>query len=101
MVERPHAGWWISIFLGMGLTTLLAVSGDVYGWWHDHVTGLLPRGLIQLIAVAAWAAHVGEGVAAYRLARRIGPSEDAWGWFVQTTALGFPSFKLLKRRAAG
>ncbi|MFN7956342.1 MAG: DUF4499 domain-containing protein [bacterium] len=99
MVERPHAGWWISIFLGMGLTTLLAVSAGAYGWWHDHVTTLLPRVLVQVIAVAAWAAHLGEGIAAYRLARRLGPTTDAWGWFLQTAALGFPSFRLLKQRA--
>ncbi|MBK7971800.1 MAG: DUF4499 domain-containing protein [Deltaproteobacteria bacterium] len=101
MVERPHIGWWISIFLGMGLTTALAVSDGVYGWWHEHVTTLLSQGLIQVIAVAAWAAHVGEGIAAHRLASRLGPGTDVMGWAIQTTLLGFPSLKLLKKRAAG
>ncbi len=100
MVKRPHPGWWISIGIGMTLTTLLAVSGVFYAAFPSWFRSILPQGAIQLIAVAAWAAHVGEALYAYRLAKRIGPAEPASGWFLQTLALGFPSLGLLKERAA-
>jgi hypothetical protein len=101
-VERPHLGWWVSILLGMGLTSTLACSEQAYALWAEHVTGLLPRSLIQKIFAVAWLLHVGEALYARKLAKELDYSDEATrGWTFQTFLLGFPSLsKLLRRRAA-
>ena len=100
LVTRPHIGWWLAIGLGLGLTFLLALSGSAYA----AVAGLVPgfeavfsRPVIQGIAVVAALLHVGEGLYAYRLARRSGLEATATGWGLQTLALGYPSLRLLRR----
>jgi hypothetical protein len=102
-VARPHVGWWISIFAGMGLFALLSFSGDAFAWWVAHVFWLPPRWLLVVGFVAAVGAHVGEAAYAYRVARAAGEASPG-GWLWQTLALGFPSLRLLLarvRRGAG
>ncbi|TYG82780.1 hypothetical protein ES288_D01G116900v1 [Gossypium darwinii] len=53
---------------------------------------------IRLAFCLATAAHIGEGMYAWRLAKRVDP-DNATGWFWQTFALGFPSLRLLLKRA--
>ena len=97
--ERPHPGWWVTIPGGLGLTALLALDPDVYAFWAAHVTRALSRPSVQTIGAIAALQHLGEALYAARLAETIG--EPAGGWFVQTLVLGFPSLRLLLRRARG
>ncbi|KAK6257323.1 hypothetical protein QUC31_000782 [Theobroma cacao] len=53
---------------------------------------------IRLAFCLATAAHVGEALYAWYLAKRVDPV-NARGWFWQTFALGFPSLRLLLKRA--
>jgi Domain of unknown function (DUF4499) len=98
-VERPHAGWWIVIGGGLGLTYLFAFSPGAYAWWLAHVTPLPPLAMVRRIGIGAALIHVGEALYARRLALRLGLEQTATGWFVQTLALGFPSLRLLRQRA--
>lgn len=99
-VERPHFIWWSSILFGMSLLAVLALSDDAYALWARRVTTLFPQPLLRVMLVGAVAAHVGEGLYAYRLAGRLGLVGSQLGWAVQTLLLGFPSLRLLRRRAA-
>lgn len=100
-VERPHAAWWVSILGGLALLGLLAYHDGAYAWWSSTVTAAIPQGGLHVVFVAAWLAHVGEGLYALGLARRAGLRASAPGWFVQTFVLGYPSLMLLRRRCAG
>ncbi|KAE8654101.1 short-chain dehydrogenase/reductase family 42E member 1-like isoform X2 [Hibiscus syriacus] len=53
---------------------------------------------IRLAFFLAVAAHIGEAMYAWRVAKRVDPV-NARGWFWQTFALGFPSLRLLLKRA--
>ncbi len=104
LVKRPHLAWWLAIGLGLGLTFLLALSAPAYAAVAGLVPGfetVLSRPVVQVIAVAAALAHVGEGAFAYRLARREGLASTATGWGLQTLALGYPSLRLLLRDVRG
>ncbi len=85
---------------GMGLLALLAFHAGAYGMWRDAVTAALSQDLLRGIVVAALLTHLGEAVYAFRLARRAGLADQAGGWFLQTFTLGYPSLRLLRRRAA-
>ena len=97
-VERPHVGWWISIGFGMGLLGVLAWSDAAYAAWTEHVTTVFTRGFLRPLFAGACAIHVFEAQVALRVARRAG-IEPAAGWWFQTLLLGFPSLRLLLRRA--
>jgi hypothetical protein len=97
--EVPHAGWWMSIGLGLGALGVIAFDGTAYAAWSEWVTGAFSQGLLQVVFVLSAAAHVGEALYARRLAHRIGLERTAGRWFWQTLALGFPSLRLLRRRA--
>ncbi|XVE69555.1 hypothetical protein DITRI_Ditri10aG0000800 [Diplodiscus trichospermus] len=53
---------------------------------------------IRLAFCLAAALHIGEGIYAWWLAKRVDPV-NARGWLWQTFALGFPSLRLLLKRA--
>lgn len=55
--------------------------------------------VVRLVFVASVAAHVGEGVYAWRLAKKCDPA-NARAWFWQTALLGFFSLRFLLKRAA-
>lgn len=99
-VERPHVFWWSSILFGMSLLAVLALSDGAYALWASRVTTWLPQSLLRVVLFAAVAAHVGEGLYAYRLAGRLGLRHSQLGWGMQTLVLGFPSLRLLLRRAS-
>jgi 3beta-hydroxy-delta5-steroid dehydrogenase/steroid delta-isomerase len=96
-VERPHLGWWVSILVGMTVLGILAFNGTAYHAWHTHVTTYTPPLALRITFVLAVALHLGDAIYALRLAKRIGLG-TAWGWFLQTLALGYPSLRLLKKR---
>jgi hypothetical protein len=96
-VERPHAGWWIAVGGGLALLALVAFHPGAYAWWAAHVTAVFTASLLQAVFVVSVVLHLGEALYARGLARRVG--EDPAGWFWQTLALGFPSLRLLRRRA--
>lgn len=54
--------------------------------------------VVRLVLAAAVAAHVGEAIYAWRLAKRVDPA-NAKGWFWQTFALGIFSLRFLLKRA--
>lgn len=53
---------------------------------------------IRVVFFLAVAAHIGEGIYAWKLAKKVDPANSR-GWFLQTFALGFPSLRLLLKRA--
>lgn len=99
-VECPHWAYWATLLPGLSLLTALSLSDTAYELWCKHVTTVFPRGLLHVLLVGAAAAHVGEAIAAYRIATRAGLLADRLGWTLQTFAIGFPSLNLLRRRAA-
>lgn len=54
--------------------------------------------LIRTVALLAAAAHIGEAIYAWHLAKRVDPANKR-GWFWQTFALGFFSLRFLLKRA--
>jgi hypothetical protein len=98
-VDRPHVGWWVTVLSGMVLLAVLAFDAGAYAAWCADVTTLLPQRLLQGIFIAALATHIGEAAYAFRLASRSGFRENASGWCLQTFLLGYPSLRLLRRRA--
>jgi hypothetical protein len=99
-IDRPHLGWWVSVLSGMAVLAVLAFDAGAYAAWCANVTAVLPQRLLQGIFIAALATHIGEAAYAFRLASRSGLGENAGGWFLQTFLLGYPSLRLLRRRAA-
>ncbi len=97
MIERPHIGWWVAILGGLAFNAVVGFDAGAYAWWCAHVTTALSQPLVRNIFIAAVAAHIAEATYAARLAQRAGDSVP--GWFVQTLLLGFPSLRLLRRRA--
>ena len=98
-MDRPHLGWWLAIVGGIGALAVVAVHPGAYAWWARNVTTLLSPALLQVVLVATVAIHLVEALYARRLALRIGLDAAAGGWFWQTLTLGFPSLRLLRRRA--
>jgi len=93
-VARPHWAWWVAVWGGLGLLFALTFSSAAYGAWIEHLP-MFPLQVLQIISAVAIALHVGEGLYAYLLAKRIGHGEVATGWGIQTLLLGFPSLRLL------
>lgn len=54
--------------------------------------------MTRLVFILAVAAHVGEAIYAWNLARRVDPA-NCRGWFWQTLLLGFFSLRFLLKRA--
>jgi len=96
-VERPAVGWQVAVLGGLGLLFALAFVPEAYAFWRRSVGPMLPRRVLQGIAAAAIALHVGEATYAYSLAKREG-METAGRWAWQTLLFGYPSLRLLKRR---
>jgi Transmembrane protein 254 len=97
--ERPHLGWWIAIGGGIGLLAVVALDRGAYALWSAYVTAAIPRAALQAVLAGTVAIHVAEAAHARRLALRLGLAETAGAWFWQTLLLGFPSLRLLQRRA--
>ncbi|KAK9129178.1 hypothetical protein Sjap_009665 [Stephania japonica] len=56
--------------------------------------------VLQIVFILALAAHLGEGIYAWQLAKKVDPANSN-GWFWQTFALGFFSLRFLLKRAKG
>ena len=98
-IERPHAGWWVAVLGGLGSLAVVALDPGAYAAWSRSVTPALSQPLLQLALAIALLLHVGEALYARRLAQRAGFERSASGWFWQTLAVGFPSLRLIRRRA--
>ena len=97
--------WWISITYGLFVTAAVAYE---WTWAFGHkwgkailaffVGGAKVADVGLLIFQAALGAHVIEAVMAWKMAKTA--NEPAPGfWFAQTAILGYPSMRLLMRRA--
>lgn len=74
-------------------------------WWLSNFGGMVIFGMVttrsrsrlmRLGFAAAVALHVGEAVYAYDKARRVGFSDSASRWALQTLGVGFPSLLALR-----
>lgn len=98
-VERPAPGWWVAVLGGMTVLGLIAFRPSWWHRWSTRVTSAVPQGAFRGLFWAAVATHLAEGAAAVRLADRAGEHAATLSWGAQTTLLGFPSLRLLRRRA--
>ena len=83
----------------MTLLGTLAFSQPFFTWWTTHLFRLPPMPVLVGIFIVAVALHVGEALYAFRVARAGSAPASAPGWMLQTLILGFPSLRLLLRRA--
>ncbi len=96
-VVRPALGWFVVLDGGLVVLAVLATSRRC----HEAVAStapLPPRRRLKTLLVAALAVHVGEAMAAARLARR--HDLPAAAWAAQTAVVGFPSLLALRRTVA-
>lgn len=100
-IEGPNIYIWLFCIIGMALVGIGSYLPDI---------GPVPliRGftlfffrsmwLMRLVFVLSVAAHIGEAVYAWFLAKKVDPA-NARGWFWQTFVLGFFSLRFLLKRA--
>ncbi|KAH0889440.1 hypothetical protein HID58_051869 [Brassica napus] len=100
-LDGPTIFTWLAVILGM--SSLFAA-----GWLPE--VGPVPflralslfffrtMTMVRAVFVISVALHVGEGIYAWSLAKRVDP-DNAMGWFWQTSALGFFSMRFLLKRA--
>jgi hypothetical protein len=94
-VVRPHPGWFALLDGGLVALGALAASEQAHRTMNKVAPAPLPsRKVLQGILAGALAIHVGEALAAARLARRKG--QPVLGWALQTLVVGFPSLLALK-----
>ena len=98
-VERPHVAYWIAILGGLTVLALQGFSSSFYAWWTAQVNALPAQSTMAWIALAVIPIHVGEALYCYRLSNRIGTPRASMGWALQTFVIGFPSTRLLMKRA--
>ncbi|XP_059291895.1 uncharacterized protein LOC132045347 [Lycium ferocissimum] len=94
---------WAWLFCVIGMSSLFAAAylpdyGPIPFIRAVHLFFFPSMLVLKLMFVLAAAAHLGEGIYAWNLAKRIDPA-NARGWFWQTFALGFFSLRLLLKRA--
>ncbi|KAG2296630.1 hypothetical protein Bca4012_001884 [Brassica carinata] len=101
LLDGPTIFTWLAVILGM--SALFAA-----GWLPE--VGPVPflralslfffrtMTMVRAVFVISVALHVGEGIYAWSLAKRVDP-DNAMGWFWQTSALGFFSMRFLLKRA--
>ncbi|KAJ4765042.1 Short chain dehydrogenase/reductase family 42E member 1 [Rhynchospora pubera] len=100
-LDGPPIFVWFAIIFGMIATFAAAFLPPVGPVKPVRALGLLIfRSVLALkiLFVVAVGLHLGEGAYAWFLARKVDPT-NAVGWFWQTVALGFPSLRLLLKRA--
>jgi hypothetical protein len=100
-LDGPTVYTWLFCVIGMSTLFCAAFIPDI---------GPVPlfRGLslfffrsmkiVRMVFVLAAAAHIGEAIYAWHLAKRVDPT-NARGWFWQTFVLGFFSLRFLLKRA--
>ncbi len=96
---RPPWAWFLLLDGGIVALVVLSTVDGAYEAVTEHIPAPLPpRRALRAILAGAVLIHVVEAVAAGRQARRRGLS--AWGWALQTLAVGFPSLLALRRSSA-
>jgi hypothetical protein len=97
-VVRPSLLWFLLLDGGIVVLVRLAFNRPAYDRALE-VSGnrLPPREVLYSLVAATAAIHVGEALAAGRMARRLGLSPR--GWRLQTLIVGFPSLRALRRTA--
>lgn len=98
-VDRPHVFWWFVVLGGLTILGLQAFSPRFYAWWTQHANPLPGQGVMLAIFIACIPIHIFEAIYVYRVARKLGLRHSAVGWSVQTLFLGFPSTRLINKRA--
>ena len=98
-VERPHLAWWIAIVGGLTVLALQGFSTSFYAWWTANVNALPAQSTMAWIFAAVIPIHIGEALYCFRLSNRLGTPEASTGWALQTFIIGFPSTRLLMKRA--
>lgn len=100
-LDGPTIYTWVLVVIGM-ISTIAAAYFPEIGPVRPlkALSVFLFRSLwmVRLVCVLALAAHVGEAVYAYRLARKVDPANSR-GWFWQTFVLGMFSLRFLLKRA--
>lgn len=102
-LTSPELFYWIACLGGMILMLCCAYVPPpymgIFEWVRFMVLFILrSQKVIQVVFILAYIAHLGEGLYAWLLARRVDPANSK-GWFWQTVALGYPSLRLLLRRS--
>ncbi|XP_047976521.1 short-chain dehydrogenase/reductase family 42E member 1-like [Salvia hispanica] len=100
-LDGPTIYAWVVVVIGMAMlfcAVCLPDLGPVPVIRAICLFFLRSMAVIRAVFVSAVAAHIGEGVYAWHLARRCDPA-NARGWFWQTVVMGFFSLRLLLKRA--
>ena len=100
-VERPHLLWWVAIVGGLTILGLQGFSSSFYGWWIANVNALPAQSTMAWIFLLCIPIHVGEALYCWRLSNRLGTPDASTQWALQTFVIGFPSTRLLMKRARG
>jgi Domain of unknown function (DUF4499) len=98
-VERPHVLFWIAIVGGLTILGLQGFNDSFYGWWVAHVNALPAQSTMAWIFLACIPIHLGEALYCWRLSNRLGTPGASAAWALQTFVIGFPSTRLLMKRA--
>jgi hypothetical protein len=98
-VERPHVLFWIAIVGGLTILALQGFNDSFYGWWVAHVNALPAQSTMAWIFLACIPIHLGEALYCWRLSNRLGTPGASAEWALQTFVIGFPSTRLLMKRA--
>ncbi|KAJ3694652.1 hypothetical protein LUZ60_000029 [Juncus effusus] len=100
-LDGPNIFVWISVIFGMFALFAAAFLPPVGPVKYVQDLGLFVFRsvfVLRIVFVVSIGLHLGEGVYAWFLARKVDP-RNANGWFWQTTALGFFSLRFLIKRA--
>jgi hypothetical protein len=95
-VVRPAWAWFAALDGGIVALVVLSAVDRAYDTVNSATPLPIPsRSVVRAILAATAVIHVGEGLAAARVAGRRGL--PARGWGLQTLAVGFPSLLALRR----
>lgn len=100
-LEGPTLQTWLFCIIGMFVlfcAAYLPDIGPVPIFRAISLFFLRSMAIIRVVFLLATAAHIGEAVYAWHLAKRVDPA-NARGWFWQTFALGIFSLRFLLKRA--
>jgi len=102
-LDGPTIFTWLAVTIGMlaiFCAACLPPAGPLKWVLDIHLFVFRSLLVIRLVFAAAVAAHIGEAVYAWFLAKKVDP-RNAAGWFWQTFALGFFSLQYLLKRVRG
>lgn len=100
-LDGPTIHVWLFCFVGMSILFCAAFLPDVGPVpFFKAISLFFFRSIevVRMVFLVAFLLHIGEGVYAWFLARKVDPANSK-GWFWQTFALGFFSLRLLLKRA--